>query len=152
MLKPGDKAPLFKLRSQKGDEVALSDFAGKTTVILYFYPKDHTSGCTTEACSFRDTIEPIAAKDAVVLGISPDSVRSHQNFIKKHRLNFTLLSDPDHQVATAYDVWGAKKMYGKTYQGILRTMFVIGRNGLIKHVFAKVKPEDHAKEVLGVLE
>lgn len=151
MLKPGDKAPTFTLKSDKGEDVSLSDFIGKSDVVLYFYPKDNTSGCTKEACSFRDNIELIQTKNAVVLGVSPDSLKSHQNFINKQNLNFTLLSDPDHKVVQAYGAWGEKKMYGKTYWGILRTTFVIGKDGIIKHVFEKVKPDSHAEEVLAVL-
>jgi peroxiredoxin Q/BCP len=151
MLKVGDKAPDFKLKSDKDQEVSLKDFLGKSDVVLYFYPKDNTTGCTKEACSFRDNIQPIQANNAVVLGISPDSVKSHQNFISKQNLNFTLLSDPDHEVAEAYGAWGEKSMYGKKYMGILRTTFVIGKDGKIKHVFEKVKPEGHAEEVLKIL-
>ncbi len=151
MLKVGDKAPDFKLKSDKDQEVSLSDFLGKTDVVLYFYPKDNTPGCTKEACSFRDNIEPIQAKNAVVLGVSPDSVKSHQSFINKQNLNFTLLSDPDNKVAKAFGAWGEKRMYGKKYEGILRSTFVIGKDGKIKHVFEKVKPDGHAEEVLGVL-
>lgn len=152
MLKAGDKAPDFKLMSDKGEDVTLSDYLDKSIVVLYFYPKDNTSGCTKEACSFRDNLEPIETKDAVVLGVSPDSVKSHQNFIQKQNLNFTLLSDPDHEVAEAYGAWGEKSMYGKKYMGILRSTFIIGTDGLIKHVFEKVKPAAHAEEVLAVLE
>lgn len=151
MLKVGDKAPDFKLKSDKDEEVALKDFLGKSDIVLYFYPKDNTTGCTKEACSFRDNIQPIQSKNAVVIGISPDSVKSHQNFISKQNLNFTLLSDPDHEVAEAYGSWGEKSMYGKKYMGILRSTFVIGKDGKIKHVFEKVKPEGHAMEVLEVL-
>lgn len=151
MLKVGDKAPNFTLKSDKDVDISLSDFLGKSDVVLYFYPKDNTSGCTKEACSFRDNIQPIQAKNAVVLGISPDSLKSHQNFISKQNLNFTLLSDPDHEVAEAYGAWGEKSMYGKKYMGILRTTFVIGKDGKIKHVFEKVKPEGHAEQVLQVL-
>lgn len=151
MLKAGDNAPDFVLKSDKNEDVRLSDFTGKSDVILYFYPKDNTSGCTKEACSFRDNLQPITAKDAVVLGVSPDSVKSHQNFINKQNLNFTLLSDPEHQVAEKYGVWAEKSMYGRKYMGILRTTFVIGKDGVIKHVFEKVKPADHGTEVLDVL-
>lgn len=151
MLTPGDKAPDFTLLSDKGDEVSLSDFIGKSDVVLYFYPKDNTTGCTKEACSFRDNIEQIQIKNAAVLGVSPDSIRSHQNFIKKQNLNFSLLSDPEHKVAEAYGAWGEKKMYGKTYWGIIRSTFIIGKDGIIKHVFGKVKPDGHAEEVLAVL-
>ncbi|MBD3290537.1 thioredoxin-dependent thiol peroxidase [candidate division KSB1 bacterium] len=152
MLKVGDKAPDFKLMTDKEEEVQLSDFLGKSNVILYFYPKDNTSGCTKEACSFRDNIEPIETKDAVVLGVSPDSVKSHQKFKGKQNLNFTLLSDPEHEVAEAYGAWGEKSMYGKKYMGILRTTFIIGQDGTIKHVFEKVKPAGHAEQVLTELE
>ncbi len=152
MLKPGDKAPDFILMSDKGEEIKLSEFVGKSNVVLYFYPKDNTSGCTKEACSFRDNLPPIETKDAVVIGVSPDSVKSHQNFIKKQNLNFTLLSDPEHEVAEAYGAWGEKSMYGKKYMGILRTTFIIGADGTIKHVFEKVKPAAHAEEVLTVLD
>ena len=151
MLKVGDKAPDFTLKSDKDEDIKLSDYIGKSDIVLYFYPKDNTSGCTKEACSFRDNIEPIKAKNAIVFGVSPDSVKSHQNFIIKQNLNFTLLSDPDHEVAEAYGAWGEKSMYGKRYMGILRTTFVIGKDGKIKHVFEKVKPEGHAEEVLQVL-
>ena len=151
MLKPGDKAPDFTIMSETGEEVSLSDFIGKSDVVLYFYPKDNTSGCTKEACSFRDNIREIETKGVVVLGISPDSVKSHQNFIQKHDLNFTLLSDPDHKVAQAYGVWVEKSMYGRKYWGILRTTFIIGRDGIIKHVFERVKPAGHAEEVLVIL-
>jgi peroxiredoxin Q/BCP len=151
MLKVGDKAPQFTLKSDKGTEVSLSQFLGKKDVILYFYPKDNTSGCTTEACSFRDNLPRIENKNAVVLGVSPDSVKSHHGFINKQNLNFTLLSDPDHKVSEAYGAWGEKSMYGKKYMGILRTTFVIGKDGKIKKVFEKVKPEGHAEEILEIL-
>jgi peroxiredoxin Q/BCP len=151
MLKAGDKAPDFTLVSDNGKEVTLSDFKGKSDVVLYFYPKDNTSGCTKEACSFRDNMLDIETKDAVVLGVSPDSVKSHQNFINKQNLNFTLLSDPEHKVAEAYGAWGEKSMYGKKYMGILRTTFIIGKDGIIKYVFEKVKPAAHAEEVLQIL-
>lgn len=151
MLNAGDKAPGFSLMSDKGETVSLSDFAGKSEVILYFYPKDNTSGCTKEACSFRDNIQKIETKGAVVLGVSPDSVKSHQNFIQKQNLNFTLLSDPEHKVAEAYGAWGEKSMYGKKYMGILRSTFVIGKDGIIKNVFDKVKVATHGEDVLTVL-
>jgi peroxiredoxin Q/BCP len=151
MLKAGDKAPDFTLQSDAGKDVSLSQFIGKKEVILYFYPKDNTTGCTKEACSFRDSISAFGNKNAEVLGVSPDSVKSHQNFIQKQNLNFTLLSDPDHQVAEAYGAWGEKSMYGKKYMGILRTTFVIGKDGKIKNIFERVKPEGHAEEILNTL-
>lgn len=151
MLKVGDKAPDFTLPSDTGDSVSLSQFLNKKDVVLYFYPKDNTSGCTTEACSFRDNIESYHTKDAVVLGVSPDSVESHRNFIQKQNLNFTLLSDPDHEVAEKYGVWAEKKRYGKKYMGMLRTTYVISKDGLIKHVFENVKPAGHAEQALEVI-
>ncbi|MEJ2637121.1 MAG: thioredoxin-dependent thiol peroxidase [Calditrichia bacterium] len=150
MLKVGDKAPDFKLQSDSGDEVSLSQFLGKKDVVLYFYPKDNTSGCTTEACSFRDNIREFDTRDAIVLGVSPDSVKSHQGFKQKQDLNFPLLSDPEHRVAESYGAWGEKSMYGKKYMGILRTTFVINKDGIIKNVFEKVKPKGHAEEVLNL--
>jgi len=151
MLKTNDTAVDFTLLSDKEVEVTLSDYFGKSNIVLYFYPKDNTPGCIKEACSFRDNLSRINSKHTVVFGISPDSVKSHQNFIQKQGLNFTLLSDPDHVAAEAYGAWGEKKLYGKTYFGILRTTFIIGKNGLIKHVFEKVKPANHADEVLEIL-
>ncbi len=152
MVQVGDKAPEFTLLSDEEKEVSLADFLGKKTVVLYFYPKDNTSGCTKEAQSFRDHLAEIEAKGAVVLGVSPDSVKSHQRFKDKQGINFTLLSDPEHRVAEAYGAWGEKSMYGRKYMGIIRSTFIIGKDGIIKHVFPKVKPADHALEVLKVLE
>ena len=151
MLKVGDKAPDFTLKSDSGKKVSLSQFIGKKEVVLYFYPKDNTPGCTKEACSFRDSLIAFSNKNTEVLGVSPDSVKSHQNFIQKQNLNFTLLSDPDHEVAEAYGAWGEKSLYGKKYMGILRTTFIIGKDGKIKRVFEKVKPEGHAQEILNTL-
>ena len=151
MLKTGDKAPDFSLLSDSNEQISLSDFLGKSAVVLYFYPKDNTSGCTKEACSFRDNFEQIETKNAVVIGVSPDSIKSHQNFRSKHNLNFILLSDPDHKVADAYGAWGEKSMYGRKYFGILRSTFIIGMDGFIKHIFKKVKTAVHGEEVLDVL-
>jgi len=151
MLKPGDKAPDFTLQSDKGDTVSLQDFIGKSDVVLYFYPRDNTSGCTKEACSFRDSHDEFQKRNVVVLGVSPDSVKSHQNFINKQDLNFTLLSDPERTTAQAYGAWGEKKMYGKTRMGIIRSTFIIGQDGFVKHVYAKVKPADHGTEILETL-
>ena len=152
MLKAGDKAPDFKLESTNGEMVSLADYKGSLNVVFYFYPKDNTSGCTKEACGFRDNLETIDAKDTVVLGVSPDSIKSHHKFIDKHNLNFTLLSDPEHTAAEAYGAWGEKKMYGKTYFGIIRSTFVIGKDGLIKEAFYKVKVNGHVEKVMEVLE
>jgi peroxiredoxin Q/BCP len=151
MLEVGTKAPDFTLMSDEEKEVSLSDFLGDKDVVLYFYPKDNTSGCTKEACSFRDNLPQIQAKNAIVIGVSPDSVKSHQNFKAKHNLNFILLSDPEHKVAEAYGAWGEKKNYGRVYHGIIRSTFIIGKDGIIKKVFKKVKTAIHGEEVLEVL-
>ncbi len=150
MLSVRDQAPDFSLTADSGEQVTLSSFRGKK-VVLYFYPKDDTPGCTKEACSFRDDYSQFLGKGAVVIGVSPDLEASHTKFRAKYGLPFYLLSDPDHTVASAYGAWGEKKNYGRTYEGILRTTFVIDEQGLIQHVFAKVKPEGHAQEVLAVL-
>lgn len=150
MLQEGTVAPDFTLPSDGGGEVTLSAFRGKK-VVLYFYPKDDTPGCTTEACNFRDDYSELLAAGAVVLGVSPDSVKSHDKFKLKYELPFALLSDPEHQVAEVYGAWGEKKMYGKSYMGILRSTFVIDEEGMIVKVFPKVKPKDHSREVLALL-
>ena len=150
MLKPGAKAPSFSLPSDGGGRIALKDLKGKT-VVLYFYPKDDTSGCTTEACEFRDTWKAVKAAGAVVLGVSPDAVASHDKFKAKYDLPFPLLADVDHAVAESYGAWGEKSMYGRKYMGILRTTFVISGAGKIVKIFEKVKPKGHAAEVLAAL-
>src|SRR3989338_581714 len=147
-LKEGAKAPEFTLPSSTGKEISLKDFKGKNRVVLYFYPKDDTPGCTVEACSFRDGIKKIEAEGTVVLGISPDGVSSHNKFIEKFKLPFILLSDEDKKVCEAYGVWVKKSMYGKEYMGVARTTFVIGKDGRIEKIFEKVKPEGHTDEVL----
>jgi peroxiredoxin Q/BCP len=151
MLKEGTIAPDFTLPADGGGEVSLSDYRGKK-VVLYFYPKDNTPGCTTEACNFRDDYSQIIAASAVVLGVSPDSVKSHDKFKLKFNLPFALLSDPDHRVAEMYGAWGEKKMRGKTYMGIIRSTFIIDEEGRIIKVFPKVKVKTHSQEVLAVLE
>jgi peroxiredoxin Q/BCP len=145
-LKEGDAAPEFELKTDRGETLSLEALRGKT-VVLYFYPKDDTPGCTTEACEFRDRLPDIEAEGAVVLGISPDSVKSHQKFRDKHRLSFTLASDPEHKVAEAYGVYGPKKFMGREYMGVERTTFVIGPDGRLARVWPKVKPAGHAEEV-----
>jgi thioredoxin-dependent peroxiredoxin len=150
MLQEGTMAPDFTLAADGGGEVSLSDYRGKK-VVLYFYPKDNTPGCTTEACNFRDDYSAIVSAGAAVLGVSPDSVKSHDKFKTKFQLPFALLSDPDHQVAETYGAWGEKRMYGKTYEGILRSTFIIDEEGKIIKVFPKVTPKDHSQEVLEVL-
>lgn len=149
-LEPGDKAPDFSLKSDSGESVKLSSYKGKK-VVLYFYPKDDTPGCTAEACSFRDGISEIQKKGAIVFGVSTDSVESHAKFKKKYRLNFPLLSDVDKKVVGAYNVWKEKNMYGRKYMGIERTTFIIDENGKIKKVFPKVKVDGHYDEVLSEL-
>jgi len=150
MLNPDDAAPGFSLLSDSGEQISLQDFKGKQ-VVLYFYPRDDTSGCTTEACEFRDNWKAVQRAGAVVLGVSPDSVGSHEKFRRKYRLPFPLLADLDHAVAKAYGAWGEKSMYGRKYHGIRRTTFIIDEAGRIQRVFARVKPKGHAAEVLAAL-
>ena len=150
MLKPGMKAPSFELMSDEGKKVSLKDFAGKK-VVLYFYPKDDTPGCTKEACSFSENQQRLKKAGAAVLGISADSVTSHQKFKNKYDLGVTLLSDPDKEVIKKYDVWKEKSMYGKKYMGIERTTFIVDESGKIKHIFPKVKVDGHTDEVLNHL-
>jgi len=150
-LKVGDKAPEFTLPASNGDTLSLSDYKGVKRVVLYFYPKDNTPGCTKEACSFRDYLEEIELENTVVLGVSGDSLKSHQKFIDKYGLNFPLLSDEDHSVAEAYGAWGEKSMYGKTYFGMIRKTFVIGTDGRLEHVFHKVKAAGHGEEIKNLL-
>ena len=147
MIKEGSPAPDFALKADDGSTVRLSDLRGKK-VVLYFYPKDDTPGCTTQACDLRDRIQEFAAHGTVVLGVSPDDVASHKKFKEKYRLNFPLLADEDHKVAEAYGVWVEKKMYGRTYWGNERTSFVIDENGNVAKVLARVKAADHAGQVL----
>src|SRR5689334_24663746 len=147
-LKVGQKAPDFTLPDDSGQKVKLSDLKGKK-VVLYFYPKDDTPGCTTEACNFRDGFAAIKKLGAVVLGVSADSVESHQKFKKKFDLNFPLLADTDREIIEAYDVWKEKSMYGRKYMGIERTTFIIGKDGKITHIFPKVKVSEHYDEEIG---
>lgn len=150
MIQEGQPAPDFELSSDTGETIRLSDLRGKR-VVLFFYPKDDTSGCTKEACGFRDMLEPISAENAVVLGVSPDGVESHARFRDKFDLNFPLLVDSDHAVAEAYGAWGKKSMYGRKYEGILRSTFIIGADGLVEKVYKRVKPAGHAEAVLSDL-
>lgn len=146
-LKSGDKAPEFSAVDQDNQPISLKDFAGKD-LILYFYPKDNTTGCTAEACSLRDGYEGLQQLGMEVVGVSPDSVKSHKSFISKYSLPFRLISDTDKVVANAYGVWGEKKMYGKSYMGILRTTFIINKQGIITHIFDKVDTKEHVKQIL----
>lgn len=147
MLEPGDKAPDFTAETDGGESVSLKDFRGKK-VVLYFYPKDNTPGCTTEACDFRDHAKELDDRNAVVLGVSPDSVKSHDKFKAKFELPFPLVSDPDHAIAEAYGVWQEKSMYGKKYMGIVRSTFLIDEKGKISDVWEKVKVKGHVADVL----
>jgi thioredoxin-dependent peroxiredoxin len=147
MLKEGSAAPAFKTKDANGETVSLKDLRGQK-VVLYFYPKDDTPGCTKEACSFRDAFSQFKKKGIAVLGVSPDSEASHQKFVTKYKLPFTLLADTDRSISEAYGVWGEKKFMGRTYMGVHRITFLIDEKGKIKKIFEKVKPEDHASEVL----
>jgi peroxiredoxin Q/BCP len=149
MLSEGQKAPDFSLPATGGKTISLSDFTGKQDVVLYFYPKDNTPGCTKEACFFRDVQSEFEAAGAVILGVSIDSIKSHEGFAAKHNLMFPLLSDEEKTVSTAYGVFKEKSMYGKTFLGVERTTFVIDKEGIIRKVWPKVKVEGHIDEVLG---
>ena len=151
MIGEGDLAPDFTLPSDGGGTVRLSDLRGRR-VVLYFYPKDDTSGCTRQACAFRDQAPAFEERDAVVLGVSPDSIRSHDRFKEKYDLNFPLLADEDHSVAEAYGAWGIKKMYGREYEGVMRSTFLIGTDGRIEKAFRKVKPAENAADVLAEID
>ena len=147
MIEEGKKAPAFTLKSQDGKAVKLSDFAGKN-VVLYFYPKDNTPGCTTEACDFRDQHSKLEKAGAVVLGVSPDAEKTHLKFAGKFGLPFTLLADPEHEVAEKYGSWGEKTLYGRKFMGIIRSTFLIGSDGKVAKVWPKVKVAGHVDEVL----
>ncbi len=147
VLDAGTQAPSFELTDQHGDVHRLSDYQGQT-IVLYFYPKDDTPGCTKEACSFRDAYQDFREAGVQILGISPDSEKSHMKFVEKYDLPFILLSDPDHVICEAYGVWGLKKYMGKEYEGVYRTTFIIGPEGEIQRVFENVKPSEHSQEVL----
>ena len=151
MLKEGTTAPQFSLPDGEGNTIRLKDFRGEK-VVLYFYPKDDTPGCTREACSFRDAFSKFKKGGINVLGVSPDSEGSHQKFAAKYKLPCTLLADTDHSVAEAYGVYGQKKFMGRTYMGVFRTTFLIDEKGKIRKKFEKVKPDDHADEVLKAFE
>jgi thioredoxin-dependent peroxiredoxin len=147
MLKVGSKAPAFTLESSAGEKISLKDFAG-SRVVLYFYPKDLTTGCTKQACDFRDNVKGLRKKKITVLGVSKDSLKSHEKFRDVHDLNFPLLSDPDGKVCEAYGVWKEKSMYGRKYMGIERTTFVIGADGKIEKIFEKVKVPGHVNKIV----
>jgi len=149
-LKAGDKAPSFKLKNQNDKTVSLSDLKGKP-VVLYFYPKDDTSGCTKEACNFRDEFPKFKKSKAEIIGVSADSVESHKNFAEKYKLPFNLLSDEKKEIIEKYGVWQEKSMYGRKYMGIVRTTFIIDQSGKIRKIFPKVKVKEHNKEVMETL-
>ena len=149
-IKPGDPAPDFTAMTQDGTRLSLSDFKCKN-VILYFYPKDDTPGCTKEACAFRDDFAAFKKRGAVILGVSTDSAKSHAKFAAKYKLPFTLLADEDKTIAQAYGVWGQKSFMGRKYMGTHRVTFLIGPDGKVKQIWPEVKPQEHAKEVLAAL-
>jgi peroxiredoxin Q/BCP len=149
-LKEGDKAPEFSVNTSGGGKISLADYLGKN-VILYFYPKDDTPGCTKEACAFRDNFSDFKKRGAIVLGVSPDSVKSHDKFVEKFKLPFTLLADEDKKIVESYGVWGENSFMGKKYLGVYRVTFLIGPDGRIKKIWPEVKPDEHAAEVLAAL-
>lgn len=149
--KIGNLAPAFSLKNQDGKTVSLKDFKGKSTVVLYFYPAAMTPGCTVQACGLRDAAAELAALGAVALGVSPDPEKKLQKFRERDGLNFDLLSDPEHEVADKYGAWGPKKFMGRSFDGILRTTFIIGRDGRLLHVMDKVKTKTHHDDVLALL-
>ena len=146
-LKEGDKAPDFRGLNQDEKMMSLSDFKGKK-LILYFYPKDDTPGCTAESCNLNDNYEALTKLGFEVLGVSPDGISSHKKFIAKYNLSFNLIADTGKKILEAYGVWGEKKMFGKTYMGVLRTTFVISENGIVEKVFASVKTKNHTNQIL----
>lgn len=146
-LKTGDKAPQFTAKDQDGNDISLAEFTGKK-VVLYFYPKDSTPGCTAQACNLRDNYQELLDKGYAVIGVSQDTEKSHKKFIEKQELPFPLIADTDHAVHNLYGTWGEKKMYGKTYMGTLRTTFVINEQGNIEAVIEKVKTKDHTAQIL----
>jgi peroxiredoxin Q/BCP len=150
VVEEGKPAPDFELENDSGERVRLSDLRGKT-VVLYFYPRDNTPGCTKQACGIRDVWDSFRARGAVVLGVSPDSVASHERFKRKHSLPFTLLADPDHRVAEQYGFWVEQSMMGKRYMGVERSTVVVGPDGTVTRVFRRVKPAEHAERVLAAL-
>lgn len=150
MLNVGNKAPIFSLVANDGKNYSLKDFKGKK-IVIYFYPKDDTSGCTAEACSFRDNLTSIKKKGAVLLGVSPDGLKSHEKFVSKYDLNFPVLSDESKEMLSEYGVWQEKSMYGRKYMGVVRTTYIIDEKGKISHIFPKVKVDGHSEEILKAL-
>lgn len=149
-VKVGDKAPEFSLLNQDAEKISISDFKDQN-IVLYFYPKNNTSGCTKEACNFRDEFPKFGKLEAVIIGVSPDSVESHKKFAEKYNLPFDLLGDEKKEVVQKYDVWKEKNMYGRKYMGVVRSTFIIDKNKKIRKIFSKVKVADHNKEVMEAL-
>lgn len=149
-LKIGDKAPVFDGLNQKGDKISLTDFKGKK-LILYFYPKDNTPGCTAESCDLNDNYEMWLAKGFEVVGVSPDSEKSHLKFIDNFGLKFNLIADTEKKILQAYGAWGEKSMYGKKYMGVIRTTFIIDENGVIEEIFEKVQTKEHSNQIIKAL-
>ncbi len=147
-LKPGDKAPDFNGNDQQGKLISLNNFKGKK-LVLYFYPKDDTPGCTAEACNLRDNYSTLIKKGYAIIGISADNEKSHQKFVEKFKLPFSLIADTDKQIIKAYGVWGPKKFMGREFDGILRTTFVIDENGVIEKIFSKVDTKNHTSQIIG---
>jgi len=145
-LKIGDLAPAISARDQNGELITLEEFRGKK-VVLYFYPKDNTPGCTAEACDLRDNYSRFLEQGYEIIGVSADSEKSHQNFIAKYQLPFRLISDPEHQVLQAYGAWGEKKMYGKSYMGILRKTFILDQDGYVEKIIEKVNTKEHSEQI-----
>lgn len=147
-VKVGQEAPDFELTANNGRTVSLSDYSGEKNIVLYFYPKDDTSGCTTEACEFRDKMDELYQRDTVILGVSPDGLAAHQRFVAKYDLPFLLLSDESKKICQKYGVWAEKMMSGRKYMGVARTTFVISKNGKVVKTFENVKPKGHSEEIL----
>jgi len=150
MPKAGDRAPDFAVLNDEGEQVKLSDYKGES-IVLYFYPRADTPGCTKEACAFRDDYSAYEQADVTILGVSPDSVKAQAKFKQKYGLPFSLLADEDHAISEAYGVWGMKKFMGREYEGVFRTTFLIDEQGVIRQVFEKVKPAEHSQEILAAL-
>lgn len=151
LLAKGEKAPDFKGLNQKGEQISLSDYKGKK-LILYFYPKDNTPGCTAESCNLSDNYDVWLNKGYEVVGVSPDSVKSHEKFANKYGFKFNLIADTEKEILQAYGVWGEKSMYGRKYMGVIRTTYVIDENGIIEEVFEKVETKDHTNQITKVLQ
>jgi peroxiredoxin Q/BCP len=147
ILQKGDKAPDFNATDQNGNEISISKFAGKK-IVLYFYPKDDTPGCTAQACNLRDNYKELIDKNYVVIGVSPDDMTKHQKFTQKYELPFSLIPDPDKEIINKYNVWGKKKFMGKEYFGVIRTTYVIDENGIIEDIITKVKTKDHTAQII----